>query len=88
MISFVNAFKQGLHDKRRQTGLWMTTGSATMTEIAAGAGLDWLLVDMEHSPNLAPASPGRSAESDGRVAGTRRWRRPGSAASATGRRRA
>jgi 4-hydroxy-2-oxoheptanedioate aldolase len=51
MISFVNAFKQGLHDKRRQTGLWMTTGSATMTEIAAGAGLDWLLVDMEHSPN-------------------------------------
>jgi hypothetical protein len=47
-----------------------------------------ILADMEHSPNLAPASPGRSAESDGRVAGTRRWRRPGSAASATGRRRA
>jgi 4-hydroxy-2-oxoheptanedioate aldolase len=51
MISFVNAFKQALQERRRQTGLWMTTGSATMTEIAAGAGLDWLLVDMEHSPN-------------------------------------
>src|SRR3954452_10998007 len=51
MISFVNAFKQGLHEKRRQTGLWMTTGSATVTEIAAGAGFDWLLIDMEHSPN-------------------------------------
>ena len=51
MKSFANPFKQALSEKRQQTGLWMTTGSATVTEIAAGAGLDWLLIDMEHSPN-------------------------------------
>jgi hypothetical protein len=47
-----------------------------------------ILADMEHAPNLAPASPVPSADTDGRLIGTRRWRRAGSAASATGRRRA
>ncbi|CAA2158549.1 4-hydroxy-2-oxo-heptane-1,7-dioate aldolase [Methylobacterium brachiatum] len=51
MDSFLNPFKRGLLEQRRQVGLWMTTGSATLTEIAAGGGLDWLLIDMEHSPN-------------------------------------
>jgi hypothetical protein len=46
-----------------------------------------ILGDMQHSPNLGPASPERAADTDGRAGGTRRWRRPGSAAAPTGRRR-
>ncbi|GJD49146.1 4-hydroxy-2-oxo-heptane-1,7-dioate aldolase [Methylobacterium crusticola] len=51
MTAFENPFKQGLADRRRQAGLWLTTGAAGVTEIAAGAGFAWLLLDMEHSPN-------------------------------------
>jgi hypothetical protein len=54
-----------------------------------------ILADMTHAPNLAPASPGgpgddarRSTSTDGRAVTTRRWRRPGSGASASNRRRA
>jgi 4-hydroxy-2-oxoheptanedioate aldolase len=36
---------------RPQVGMWVCTGSALVAEICAGSGLDWLLVDMEHSPN-------------------------------------
>ena len=32
-------------------GLWACTGSPLVTEIAAGSGLDWLLIDGEHSAN-------------------------------------
>ncbi|WP_251438634.1 HpcH/HpaI aldolase/citrate lyase family protein [Microbacterium sp. USTB-Y] len=32
-------------------GMWACTGSPVVTEIAAGSGLDWLLVDGEHSAN-------------------------------------
>jgi 4-hydroxy-2-oxoheptanedioate aldolase len=31
--------------------MWVCSGSALVAEICAGAGLDWLLIDMEHSPN-------------------------------------
>lgn len=34
---------------RPLAGMWVCSGSATVTEIAAGSGLDWLLIDMEHS---------------------------------------
>lgn len=34
-----------------QVGMWLCSGSALVAEICAGGGLDWLLVDMEHSPN-------------------------------------
>lgn len=47
----MNSFKQGLLQRRRQIGAWLTTGSVTVTEIFAGAGYDWLLLDMEHTPN-------------------------------------
>ncbi|MBO3085684.1 HpcH/HpaI aldolase family protein [Cellulomonas fengjieae] len=36
---------------RPLTGMWVCTGSPLVAEICAGSGLDWLLVDMEHSPN-------------------------------------
>jgi 4-hydroxy-2-oxoheptanedioate aldolase len=33
------------------TGMWVCSGSPLVAEICAGSGLDWLLIDMEHSPN-------------------------------------
>ena len=32
-------------------GLWVCSGSALVAEIIAGSGIDWVLVDMEHSPH-------------------------------------
>lgn len=32
-------------------GMWVCSGSPLVAEICAGSGLDWLLIDMEHSPN-------------------------------------
>ena len=45
----VNNFKAGLAQNRRQPGLWLTLESANATEIVAGSGYDWLLLDMEHT---------------------------------------
>lgn len=35
---------------RPQLGMWVCSGSPLVAEICAGAGLDWLLIDGEHSP--------------------------------------
>lgn len=35
---------------RPQIGMWVTSGSPVVAEICAGSGLDWLLIDTEHSP--------------------------------------
>ncbi|MGF3056942.1 HpcH/HpaI aldolase family protein [Microbacterium sp. YY-01] len=35
-------------------GLWLCTGSPLVAEIAAGSGVDLLLIDMEHAPNTLP----------------------------------
>ncbi len=51
MKTFDNPFKRALAEGRRQAGLWMTTGAPGITELAAGAGFAWMLIDMEHSPN-------------------------------------
>ncbi len=32
-------------------GFWLSLCAPTVAEIAAGSGIDWLLLDMEHSPN-------------------------------------
>lgn len=50
-----NRFKQALAAKHRQIGLWSTLPSAYITELIAGAGFDWLLLDTEHTPN-SPAN--------------------------------
>ncbi len=44
-------FSAALAGDRPQIGMWVASGSAYCAEICAGAGLDWLLVDSEHSPN-------------------------------------
>jgi len=36
---------------RPQVGMWVCSGSPLIAEIAAGSGLDWVLIDAEHSPN-------------------------------------
>ncbi len=45
----VNRLKRALAEKRRQVGCWLTLESANATEIVAGAGFDWMLLDMEHT---------------------------------------
>ena len=47
----VNPFKQALRERRTQIGLWLGLAHPTTTEICAGAGFDWLLIDGEHAPN-------------------------------------
>ena len=36
---------------RSLAGMWVCSGSPLVAELCAGAGLDWLLIDAEHSPN-------------------------------------
>lgn len=36
---------------RPRFGMWLCTGTPVNAEIAAGSGLDWLLIDGEHSTN-------------------------------------
>lgn len=36
---------------RSLVGLWVCSGSPLVAEIFAGSGVDWLLIDMEHSAN-------------------------------------
>jgi len=44
-----NQFKHRLNGGEKQAGLWLTLESSNATEILAGAGYDWLLLDMEHT---------------------------------------
>jgi 2-keto-3-deoxy-L-rhamnonate aldolase RhmA len=46
-----NTFKEALAKGKRQIGLWVNFNSHAMTEVLACSGFDWLLFDMEHTPN-------------------------------------
>jgi len=46
-----NHFKQRLLAGHTQYGLWLGLAQTISTEICAGAGFDWLLLDAEHGPN-------------------------------------
>jgi 4-hydroxy-2-oxoheptanedioate aldolase len=46
-----NPFKQALKAGKPQIGLWSSLSSGYSVEVIAGAGFDWILLDMEHSPN-------------------------------------
>jgi 4-hydroxy-2-oxoheptanedioate aldolase len=50
----VNSFKRAIKNKQQQIGLWSHLCSNISTEILADCGFDWLLLDMEHSPNELP----------------------------------
>ena len=46
-----NRFKHALCEGRHQLGLWCSLSHHYALEAVAGAAFDWLLLDMEHSPN-------------------------------------
>lgn len=46
-----NEFKRRLAEGAVQYGMWLSLADPVATEIGAGAGFDWLLIDGEHAPN-------------------------------------
>ncbi|AOW15207.1 2-dehydro-3-deoxyglucarate aldolase [Hydrogenophaga crassostreae] len=50
----VNRFKRAILANKKQMGLWSHLCSHISTEILAHCGFDWLVLDMEHSPNELP----------------------------------
>ncbi|MES2183740.1 MAG: aldolase/citrate lyase family protein [Pseudomonadota bacterium] len=49
-----NTFKQALAAGRPQIGLWSTLPCPYVSELIAGAGYDWVLLDNEHTPGDVP----------------------------------
>lgn len=49
-----NRFKRRLKDGETLIGLWAQAGHATISEVVADAGFDWLLIDGEHAPLEVP----------------------------------
>lgn len=54
MTTPTNHFKHALAAGQTQIGLWSTLPSPYVTELLAGCGFDWLLLDAEHSPTDVP----------------------------------
>ena len=46
-----NIFKQKILKFEKQIGIWSCLSSNTVSEILSIVGFDWIVVDMEHSPN-------------------------------------
>ncbi|WP_205669595.1 2-keto-3-deoxy-L-rhamnonate aldolase [Acinetobacter sp. MB5] len=51
MMKISNNFKKALEAGEVQYGLWLSTTSSYMAEIAATSNYDWCLIDGEHAPN-------------------------------------
>lgn len=49
-----NVFKAALLNGQHQIGLWSGLCSNIASEIIAGAGFDWIVIDTEHAPNEVP----------------------------------
>lgn len=47
----VNPFNRALRHQQKQLGLWASLSNNYAAEVIATAGYDWVLLDMEHSPN-------------------------------------
>lgn len=50
----INHFKHALASGRSQIGIWSSLPSPYVSELIAGSGFDWVLLDTEHSPNDVP----------------------------------
>jgi len=46
-----NSFLGAIRSGKPQVGLWLSLSTAFSSEVVASAGYDWVLIDMEHSPN-------------------------------------
>lgn len=51
MTAPANPFKRALAQGHKQIGLWAALADSYVTELLAGTGFDWLLIDGEHAPN-------------------------------------
>lgn len=51
MLERINVLKRALTSETAAIGVWCSLASAITTEVVAGSGADWLLIDGEHSPN-------------------------------------
>jgi len=47
----INSLKAAVQAGRAHIGIWCSLASALTTEVVAGSGAGWLLIDGEHSPN-------------------------------------
>ena len=47
----VNTLKKALQSGQVQHGIWLTSGTGLLAEVAGSAGFDWCLIDGEHGPN-------------------------------------
>ena len=54
MSAPINHFKRALAAGVPQIGLWSTLPDPYVSEIVAGAGFDWVLLDTEHTPTDVP----------------------------------
>lgn len=46
-----NRWTERIGASRPRFGMWLASGSSYVTEICAGSGIDWVLIDQEHAPN-------------------------------------
>ena len=46
-----NIFKQKISKFEKQIGIWSCLSNNTVAEILSVVGFDWIVIDMEHSPN-------------------------------------
>ena len=53
-MPYPNRFKRALAAGQLQIGLWSTLASPYATEMLAGSGFDWMLLDTEHTPSDVP----------------------------------
>ena len=54
MTNTNNHFKRALLEGRPQVGVWSTLPSPYISELVAGCGFDWVLLDTEHTPSDVP----------------------------------
>ncbi|MBJ7336492.1 aldolase/citrate lyase family protein [Mycolicibacterium sp.] len=46
-----NRWTQRIGAGQPRFGMWLASGSSYVTEVCAGSGIDWVLLDQEHAPN-------------------------------------
>ncbi len=54
-----NTFKHAIASCKPQVGLWISLSNNFAADIVASSGYDWVLLDMEHSPNEVPTVLGQ-----------------------------
>ncbi|MCX5470009.1 aldolase/citrate lyase family protein [Acinetobacter nematophilus] len=58
-MNLPNNFKKNIAAKQPQYGMWLSTASPYVAEIAATSKYDWYLIDGEHAPNTIQSLHGQ-----------------------------